>query len=142
MGNGFPIAGVLISSEIPAVHGMLGTTFGGNHLACAAGIAVLEVMEEEDLVENARITGDYLVNELRGFTKIKEVRGRGLMIGIDFDVPCVGIRNILLKEHKIFTGSSSNKNTMRILPALNVQKEHIDHFLEAFQNVLHTVPAL
>nr|MDQ3394769.1 aminotransferase class III-fold pyridoxal phosphate-dependent enzyme [Bacteroidota bacterium] len=142
MGNGFPIAGVLISPEIPAVHGMLGTTFGGNHLACAAGIAVLEVMEQENLVENARIMGDYLMGELKGFDKIKEVRGKGLMIGIEFDVPCAVIRNTLLKEHNIFTGSSSNKNTMRILPALNVKKENFDQFLGAFHQVLNAVPAL
>lgn len=142
MGNGFPIAGVLISPDIPAVHGMLGTTFGGNHLACTAGIAVLEVMEKEKLVENSKLMGDYLMNELKGFNKIKEVRGKGLLIGLEFDFPSAVIRNTLLKEHKIFTGSSSNKNTMRILPALNIQKGDFDYFLEALNQVLNTVPAI
>ncbi|CAN5231898.1 aminotransferase class III-fold pyridoxal phosphate-dependent enzyme [soil metagenome] len=141
MGNGFPIAGVLIAPEIPAVHGMLGTTFGGNHLACAAGLAVLEVMEDEQLLENAQNMGKYLLESLSNFHKIKEVRGKGLMIGIELDEPCAGIRNTLLKEYRIFTGSSSNKNTIRILPALNVAKEDLDSFLEAFHQVLNTVSA-
>lgn len=141
MGNGFPIAGVLIAPEIPAVHGMLGTTFGGNHLACAAGIAVLEVMEKENLIENAKNMGDYLLDKLKGNPRIKELRGSGLMIGIELDGPCGEIRNTLLKEHKIFTGSSSNKNTLRVLPALNIKKEDLDIFLEAFNKVLQTVSA-
>jgi acetylornithine/N-succinyldiaminopimelate aminotransferase len=141
MGNGFPIAGVLISPEIPAVHGMLGTTFGGNHLACAAGLAVLEVMEKEQLVENAHQLGIFFIDSLKGHNKIKEIRGKGLMIGIELYEPCAGIRNTLLKDFKIFTGSSSNKNTIRILPALNVKKEDLNKFLEAFQQVLNTVSA-
>ncbi len=136
MGNGFPIAGVLIHPGIKAVHGMLGTTFGGNHLACAAGIAVLEVIEKENLVAHAEEMGTYLMQELRKFSQPKEVRGLGLMVGIELDKPCSDIRNKLLHQYKMFTGSSSNKNTIRILPALNIQKEQLDRFLQAFEDVL------
>ena len=138
MGNGFPIGGVLISPQIEAVHGMLGTTFGGNHLACAAGIAVLEIIERENLIDNARKMGDYLMKELKSFGKIKELRGQGLMLGIELDSPCGEIRKKLLEKYRIFTGSSSNKNTIRILPALNIQQEPLDKFLQAFQQILNT----
>lgn len=133
MGNGFPIAGVLINSKIHATHGMLGTTFGGNYLACAAAIAVLDVIKEENLVHNALEMGNYLMTELKKINEIKEVRGLGLMIGIELEFPCATIRNKLLQEHKIFTGSSSNKNILRILPALNIKKEELDSFLTAFK---------
>lgn len=136
MGNGFPIGGVLISKKFKAVHGMLGTTFGGNHLACAAGLAVLEVMEDEKVVENALKTGDYLISELKNLPGIKEVRGIGLLIGIELEGPCADLRNILLKEYKIFTGSSSNKNTIRLLPALNVKMEECQILVAAFKEVL------
>ena len=136
MGNGFPIAGVLISPKFKAVHGMLGTTFGGNHLACAAGIAVLDVIKDENLLKNSEEMGNYLTNALKKIAGVKEVRGYGLMIGVELDIPCGDIRNALLKDYKIFTGSSSDKNTIRILPALNLKKEDADIFLNAFNQVL------
>lgn len=136
MGNGFPIGGVLISPEFQPVHGMLGTTFGGNHLACAAGIAVLEVMEKEGLIEKSRKQGAYLVNKLLNFPGIVEVRGKGLMIGIELDQPAAPVRNALLNEYFIFTGSSSQKSTLRLLPALNVEQEDLDYFLSSFEKIL------
>ncbi len=136
MGNGFPIAGVLISPEFKAVHGMLGTTFGGNHLACAAGIAVLDVIKDENLLSNSENIGNYLMAELKNIPGVKEIRGLGLMIGVELEIPCAGVRNALLEDHKIFTGSSSDKNTMRILPALNITKEEADLFLKAFKSVM------
>ena len=136
MGNGFPVGGVLISPKFEAKHGMLGTTFGGNYLACAAGIAVLEVIKKEHLIEHAASLGNDLINELKQFKQVKEVRGIGLMIGVEFDFSCADIRNKLLYEHHIFTGSSSNKNMLRLLPALNLIKEDAEIFLEAFKKVL------
>lgn len=136
MGNGFPIAGVLISPEFKAVHGMLGTTFGGNHLACAAGIAVLDVIKNENLLSNSENIGNYLMTELKKVSGVKEIRGLGLMIGVELEIPCAGVRNSLLDDHKIFTGSSSDKNTMRILPALNIAKDEADLFLKAFKSVM------
>ncbi|MFB9865050.1 aspartate aminotransferase family protein [Rufibacter immobilis] len=132
MGNGFPVAGVLISPEIPAKHGMLGTTFGGNYLACAAALAVLEVMEQENLVENAAQMGEYLMEKAKAIPGVREVRGQGLMVGIELANPCAPLRKALLDEYRIFTGSASNKNTIRILPALNVTQAELDRFLEAF----------
>ena len=136
MGNGFPIAGVLIHPKFKAVHGMLGTTFGGNHVACAAGIAVLDVIKDENLLENSAKVGQYLSDSLKKIAGVKEVRGFGLMIGVELEIPCAEIRNTLLKEHRIFTGSSSDKNTIRILPALNIKKEEADVFLNAFKTVM------
>lgn len=136
MGNGFPVGGVLISPAIEAKHGMLGTTFGGNYLACAAGLAVLEVMEKESLVDNAAEKGEYLMKKMKGFKGIKEVRGSGLLIGIELEKPCAEVRSSLLKDYFVFTGSSANKNTLRLLPALNVTKEECDIFLDAFGKVL------
>jgi acetylornithine/N-succinyldiaminopimelate aminotransferase len=136
MGNGFPIAGVLISPKFKAVHGMLGTTFGGNHLACAAGIAVLDVIKNENLLENSTKMGQYMSDTIKKFSGVREVRGTGLMIGVELEMPCAEIRTALLNEHRIFTGSSSDKNTIRILPALNIKKEEADLFLNAFKSVL------
>jgi acetylornithine/N-succinyldiaminopimelate aminotransferase len=136
MGNGFPIAGVLISDSIPAKHGMLGTTFGGNYLACAAGIAVLDVIKEEKLIENSASIGAYLMDKLKGIDGVKEVRGIGLMIGIELDFNSSPVRNDLVFKQHIFTGSASNKNTIRLLPPLNVNKEEADHFLKGFITVL------
>jgi len=133
MGNGFPIGGILISPKIMAIYGMLGTTFGGNHLACAAAIAVLDVMKEEQLMSNAQQLGDYLIDELSKIEEIKEVRGRGLMIGVEMEGAVADLRKKLLFEHKIFTGSATNPNTIRLLPALNVTKEQIDYFLDKFK---------
>jgi acetylornithine aminotransferase len=138
MGNGFPVGGVLISPEFEAKHGMLGTTFGGNYLACAAAIAVLDVIEQEDLIRNAQVLGDYFVQQLQMIDGIKEVRGMGLMVGIELYENCAPVRTALLKEHRMFTGNSSNKNTLRMLPPLTITKEEIDMFLEAFVATLKT----
>jgi acetylornithine/N-succinyldiaminopimelate aminotransferase len=136
MGNGFPVGGVLISPEIEARHGLLGTTFGGNYLACTAAIAVLEVIEKEELLYNTTIMGHYLREKLEGMRGVKEVRAQGLMIGIELHEPCAGIRKALLDEFCIFTGSSSNKNTLRLLPALTISKSEADQFLKAFSTIL------
>lgn len=130
MGNGFPIAGVLISPKFQAKYGMLGTTFGGNHLACAAGIAVLDIMKEEQLMANATELGDYLMKSIAEIGGYKELRGRGLMIGIEYDFPVEELRNKLLFDHKLFTGVAG-KNTIRLLPSLAVTKAEVDLFLEA-----------
>lgn len=137
MGNGFPVAGVLVAPKFEAKHGMLGTTFGGNYLACAAAIAVLEVIQQEQLLAHAKDAGEHLVTSLRQLKQVKEVRGMGLMIGVEFDFPCAPVRNKLLSEHHIFTGSSSNKNTLRILPALNVSSSDLNRFLDSLQQVLN-----
>lgn len=136
MGNGFPVAGVLISPAIKSKHSMLGTTFGGNYLACAAAIAVLDIIKKENLVDNASKMGNYLMENLKGIEGIKEIRGLGLMIGVELEFPCADIRKQLLTEYKMFLGSSSNKNTIRILPALNLKKEEADLFLTAFKKVM------
>ena len=135
MGNGFPVGGVLISPEHKPWHGMLGTTFGGNYLACAAGLAVLEIMEKEHLTENAATVGGYLLKELSAFTTIKEVRGKGLMIGLEFDEPIVDLRKKLLFEEKIFTGVTGT-HVIRILPPLTLTKKEADRFLETFARVV------
>jgi acetylornithine aminotransferase len=130
MGNGFPIGGIIISPKIKAKHGMLGTTFGGNHLACAAALAVLEVMKEEKLMENAQATGDYLINELKQISVLNNVRGRGLMIGFDVREEFKDLRKNLLWNHKIFTGEAK-PNVIRLLPSLALRKKDADEFLEA-----------
>ena len=135
MGNGFPIGGVLISPIFEASHGLLGTTFGGSHLACTAAIAVLDVMKAEHLVENAQKIGDYLLEELRKLPQIKEVRGLGLMIGIEFEEPVKELRTKLLFEKKIFTGVSGT-NTIRLLPPLCLSKSDANFFLEQFKALL------
>ncbi len=135
MGNGFPIGGVLIAPHFEARQGMLGTTFGGNHLACAAAIAVLETIEREGLVENAARVGDHLLGELRHFDRLKEVRGRGLMIGVEIDGPGSELRRRLLFEKHIFTGGAG-ASTVRLLPALCLTRELADRFLEAFAETL------
>ncbi|WMJ75603.1 aspartate aminotransferase family protein [Cytophagaceae bacterium ABcell3] len=136
MGNGFPVAGIILSPTFKAVHGMLGTTFGGNHLACAAAIAVLDVIKDENLISNAENIGNYLMEKVKTLKGVRSVRGLGLMVGIELEIPCASVRKDLLNEHNMFTGSSSDKNTIRILPALNVQKEEVDLFLQAFESVL------
>jgi acetylornithine/N-succinyldiaminopimelate aminotransferase len=135
MGNGFPIGGIIISPKIQPSYGMLGTTFGGNHLACAAGLAVLEVIERDDLLQNAAEVGAYLFDELNKFEQVKEVRGRGLMIGIELPPELPHVRKELLFTHHIFTGEAK-PNVIRLLPALNLTKAHADRFLEAFSTVL------
>lgn len=136
MGNGFPVAGVLINPLFKAKYSMLGTTFGGNYLACAAAIAVLDVIEDENLVQQATETGEYIVNALKNHSAVKEIRSLGLMIGIELHTPCAPVRSDLLFKHRIFTGSSSDKNTLRILPALNLSKSDADTFIDAFNQVL------
>lgn len=136
MGNGFPVAGVLIQPALQARHGLLGTTFGGNYLACAAALAVLEIMENESLMECATKTGAYIRNAISTLPGVREIRGAGLMIGVELEGPCAPVRSRLLKEHRIFTGSSSHINTLRILPALNIGTEEADEFLRAFAEVL------
>ena len=136
MGNGFPIGGIIISPKIQPSYGMLGTTFGGNHLACAAGLAVLEVIEQENLIENAAQLGKYLADEISRFDQVTEVRGRGLMIGIELPPELAHVRKELLTKHHIFTGEAK-PNVIRLLPALNLSKAHADRFLEAFSSVLN-----
>jgi len=130
MGNGFPIGGIIISPKIHARHGMLGTTFGGNHLACAAALAVLEVMESEGLMNNAAKTGEYLMNQLKAISVLQNVRGKGLMIGFDVPEELKDMRKNLLWNHKIFTGEAK-PNVIRLLPSLALRKKDADEFLEA-----------
>lgn len=136
MGNGFPVAGILISPKFKASYGLLGTTFGGNFLACAATKAVLEVIEEENLLQNAQEIGDYLVSLLQNQKNIKEIRYQGLMIGIDLAFPCNEVRTRLVKEYKMLTGNASTPNTLRVLPALNVKKEDVKKFADALIQIL------
>ena len=137
MGNGFPVAGILISPKFKASYGLLGTTFGGNFLACAATKAVLEVIEEENLLQNAQEVGDYLVSLLQNQKNIKEIRYQGLMIGIDLAFPCNEVRTRLVKEYKMLTGNASTPNTLRVLPALNVKKEDVKKFADALIQILN-----
>jgi acetylornithine/N-succinyldiaminopimelate aminotransferase len=131
MGNGFPIGGILIAPTLKASYGLLGTTFGGNHLACAAALAVLEVIEQEQLVEHARTLGDYLRNELLTNAGAEEIRGRGLMVGIKYDFPIKEVRDKLLAEYHIFVGNASDPTVLRLLPPLNITKAEVDRFLQA-----------
>jgi len=133
--NGFPMGGVLISPEFTAIHGMLGTTFGGNHLACAAAISVLDIMEKENLVENAAKVGEYLMSELQSFPGIKEIRGRGLMIGLEFEEPVKEVRSKLLFEEKVFTGVAGT-HTVRLLPPLCLNMEEAKDFLGRFKRAI------
>lgn len=135
MGNGFPIGGVLISPTFKPTYGMLGTTFGGNHFACTAAIAVLDIIKNENLIENAANVGTYLINELKTIPNIKEVRGKGLMIGIEFDYAVKNLRKKLLFEKKVFTGASG-MNTIRLLPPLCLSKEQADTFLTRLKECL------
>jgi len=137
MGNGFPVAGILISPKFKASYGLLGTTFGGNFLACAATKAVLDVIEEESLLQNAQEVGDCLVSLLQNQKNIKEIRYQGLMIGIDLAFPCNEVRNRLVREYKMLTGNASTPNTLRVLPALNVKKEDVKKFADALIQILN-----
>ena len=136
LGNGFPIGAIAIAPHIAPKLGMLGTTFGGNHLGCAAAIAVADVMAGDRLIDNAREIGEYLTAELKKLPGVKEVRGRGLMIGIELFEDSAPLRKKLLFDEKIFVGSSGNKNVFRLLPALNVKKEHVDALLAALRKLL------
>ena len=136
MGNGFPIGGILIREHIRPTHGLLGTTFGGNHLACAAALAVLEVIEKEKLIENAAELGAYFKKKAAGIPQVVRVKGRGLMLGLEFDFEVSELRKRLIYRQKVFTGSAKDKYVLRILPALNITKEDLDLFFEALKNEL------
>lgn len=138
MGNGFPVGGILIGPQFEAWYGMLGTTFGGNHLACAAGIAVLDVLKAENLIQHAAVVGESLIPRLKVLPRVKEVRGRGLMIGIELEGAAAPIRKQLLFDHKIFTGSSSQPNVLRLLPPMTIQLEHLNQFMKALGGILES----
>lgn len=135
MGNGFPIGGISISPKFKASFGLLGTTFGGNHLACAAAVSVLDIIKKDNLMDNASKVGDYLISELKKFDKVLEVRGRGLMIGIELPAELANVKKDLLLKNRIFTGEAK-PNVIRLLPALNITKEIADQFLTAFNERL------
>lgn len=137
MGNGFPIGGILITPKIKPQVGMLGTTFGGNYLACAAAKAVLEIIEAEQLMGNALEMGEYLVGRLSEVKGIKEVRARGLMIGIELNEPCVNLRRKLIEKHHILTGNANEPHTLRVLPPLSIAKPEIDQFIIALKSELN-----
>ena len=139
MGNGFPIGGILIHPNIKAKYGMLGTTFGGNHLACAAGLSVLNVIEDENLVENVNMISKYFIKIAKTIPQIKQIKGRGLMLGLEFDFEVGDLRKKLIYDNHIFTGGASNKKLLRILPPLTVRKEHINMFFESLIEVLSEV---
>ncbi len=136
MANGFPIGGVLISDKFNAKYGMLGTTFGGNHLACAAAISVLEVLKNDDLIDHVSEVSNYFLKEIKGISQIKKVKGKGLMLGLEFDFEVAEIRKKLIFDQHIFTGGASNKKLLRILPPLNVSKDQLDEFITALKEVL------
>lgn len=137
MGNGFPVGGILIHPNIKASFGLLGTTFGGNHLACAASLAVLDVLKDENLMQNAKEISNYFVEKAKGLPKLKSVKGRGLMLGLEFEYPIAELRKKLIHNHKIFTGSAKNHNLIRILPPLTIQKKHVDVFFDALKKELN-----
>lgn len=136
MGNGFPIGGILIHPKVEASYGMLGTTFGGNHLACAASLSVLEILKKENLLKNAQEISNYFLAQAVTIPKIKAIKGRGLMLGLEFDFPVAELRKKLIYQHHIFTGSAKNPNLLRILPPLTIQKEHVNQFLGALKEEL------
>ena len=138
MGNGFPIGGIFIHPTIEAKFGMLGTTFGGNHLACVAGLSVLNVIEEDNLMDNVNAMSEYFIKIASTIPQIKKIKGRGLMLGLEFDYEVGDLRKKLIYDHHIFTGGAANKKLLRILPPLNVKKEHINQFFEALVNALNT----
>jgi acetylornithine aminotransferase len=141
MGNGFPIGGVLIAPHIKPKHGMLGTTFGGNHLACAAALAVLEVIEQDGLIEVAKQRGQYLLNRLKAVEGIENVRGRGLMIGFDVPAELKELKNKLLFNFNIFTGEAK-PNVIRLLPALSISRKQVDEFLETVKEAIAEIKPL
>ena len=141
MGNGFPVAGIIVAPHLQPKHGMLGTTFGGNHLACAAALAVIEVIEKENLVQNAAQVGDYLISELKKIPQLQNVRGRGLMIGFDVPETLKDLRKNLLWKHKIFTGEAK-PNVIRLLPSLALRKKDVDQFLEAVKEEIQELSAV
>ncbi|WP_299061208.1 aminotransferase class III-fold pyridoxal phosphate-dependent enzyme [uncultured Polaribacter sp.] len=136
MGNGFPIGGIMVHPDIKPKYGMLGTTFGGNHLACAAGLAVLETIEEENLMDNVITMSEYFIKIAKTIPQVKAIKGRGLMLGLEFDFEVSELRKKLIYDYQIFTGGASNKKVLRILPPLTVKKEHINQFFEALVDAL------
>jgi len=136
MANGFPIGGVLISKKYKAKFGMLGTTFGGNHLACAAAISVLDIIEEEQLIENVNTVSAYFIEQIKSISQVKKVKGKGLMLGVEFGFEVGELRKKLIFEKQIFTGGAMNKKLLRILPPLNITKEQIAVFINALKEVL------
>lgn len=136
MGNGFPVGGVLIHPNIEAKYGMLGTTFGGNHLACAAVLAVLNTLESEHLIKNVNEISEYFISIAKTIPQIKNIKGRGLMLGLEFDFEVGDLRKKLIYDYHIFTGGASNKKLIRILPPLTIKKRHVDQFFEALKKAL------
>jgi len=136
MGNGFPIGGVLISDKIKAEFGMLGTTFGGSHLACVAALAVLEIIEKEDLIENVKTVNAYFLKQIQSLKQVKKVKGRGLKLGLEFDFEVVELRKKLIYGKHIFTGGANNKKLLRILPPLNITTAQMDVFINALKELL------
>jgi acetylornithine aminotransferase len=132
MGNGFPIGGILIAPHLSPKHGMLGTTFGGNHLACAAALGVLEVMEAEHLLAKAKESGEYIMSTLQTIQGLENVRGKGLMIGFEVSEGLKGLRKVLLDDYHVFTGEAK-PNVVRLLPALTIERKHIDEFFVALR---------
>ena len=131
MGNGFPVGGILIHPKIKASYGLLGTTFGGNHLACTASLSVLKVLKEERLMQNVKTISQYFIEKANALPVVKQIKGRGLMLGLEFDFPIAELRKTLIYNYRIFTGSSKNPNLLRILPPLTIQKKHLDVFFDA-----------
>lgn len=138
MGNGFPIAGTILSPKFEATYGRLGSTFGGNHLACAAGIAVLDVMENEQLVDHAASLGTYLIDQLKKLSGITAVRGRGLMVGLKLNHPVKELRRRLIHREQVITGVSSDPHVLRLLPPLTITRDEINRFIEALKNQLNS----
>jgi acetylornithine aminotransferase len=136
MGNGFPIGGILIHPDIKAKFGMLGTTFGGNHLACAAGLSVLNVIEEQNLIDHTNKMSEYFIQIAKTIPQIKNIKGKGLMLGLEFDFEVGDLRKKLIYDYQIFTGGAMNKKLLRILPPLTVKKDHINQFFEALVDAL------
>jgi len=137
MGNGFPIGGILIHPSIEAKFGMLGTTFGGNHLACVASLSVLNVIEKEALIANVKEMSEYFIKIAKTIPQIKNIKGRGLMLGLEFEYEVADLRKKLIYEYQIFTGGAANKKLLRILPPLTIKKDHINQFFEALVDALH-----
>ncbi|MBN7816726.1 aspartate aminotransferase family protein [Algoriphagus pacificus] len=142
MGNGFPIGGIIISPDFKSSYGLLGTTFGGNHLACAAGMAVLEVLEAENLIQKSAELGAKVMEELKHIPGIIDIRGNGLMIGIDLDREAGPVRSELVKKYHIFTGSAASSNTIRLLPPLNIEWNQLNSFISALTQILAQSPIL
>lgn len=136
MGNGFPIGGVLILDKHEAKFGMLGTTFGGNHLACAAAISVLDIIEDEQLIENVNEVSAYFLDQIKSVSQVQKVKGKGLMLGVEFDFEVGDLRKKLIFDKQIFTGGAMNKKLLRILPPLTMNKEQVDVFMNALKEVL------